>query len=74
MNKVYAVMKYEPYEGAYPVKHFEKQCDAEHFADWCNAIEHDQILTMAKKYADPENWIKYAARDDYEVEEFEVIQ
>lgn len=71
---VYAVMKCVPYEGSYPVKHFANEDDAKYYADWCNAIEHDTILKSAEKYKQGADWIKHTLRDDYEVEEFEVIK
>lgn len=74
MNVVYAVLKYEPYEGSYAEKHFAKREDADYYSDWCNAIEHNRIIDVAAKYKHPENWIVYANRDVYEVEEYEVIQ
>lgn len=70
---IYAVIKHVPYEGGYSIKHFAKEADANHYSDWCNAIEHDRILSVAKKYKYKDNWIQHTFRDTYEVEEFEVF-
>lgn len=70
---IWQVMCYEPYDGGHSTFNCAKKETADYLRDWCEAIEHDRILNVAKKHGWSDRWVQSVNRNEYTTEESEVI-